>query len=88
MIYVNGGTFMMGATSEQGSDASDSEKPAHSVTLSSFSIGQTEVTQDLWEAVMGTNPSCFKGAKLPVEQVRNGLTPDSRLHFLGFRLAL
>ena len=88
MIYVNGGTFMMGATSEQGSDASDSEKPAHSVTLSSFSIGQTEVTQELWEAVMGTNPSCFKGAKLPVEQVRNGLTPDSRLHFLGFRLAL
>ena len=69
MVYVKGGTFTMGATSEQGSDAYDNEKPTHRVTLSSFSIGQTEVTQELWEAVMGTNPSYFKGAKLPVERV-------------------
>lgn len=53
MIAVEGGTFTMGATSEQGSDAFDSETPAHSVTLSSFCIGETEVTQALWEAVMG-----------------------------------
>ena len=45
------------------------EKPAHQVTLSTFSIGQTEVTQELWQAVMGGNPSYFKGAKRPVEQV-------------------
>ena len=69
MVYVEGGTFTMGATSEQGDDAYDSEKPAHSVTLSSYYIGQTEVTQELWEAVMGSNPSNFKGAKRPVEQV-------------------
>ena len=69
MVYVPGGTFTMGATSEQGSDAYDNEKPAHSVTLSSYYIGQTEVTQALWMAVMGSNPSFFKGDQRPVEQV-------------------
>ena len=57
MIYVEGGTFTMGATSEQGDDAWDSEKPAHSVMLSSYSIGETEVTQALWQAVMGQKPT-------------------------------
>ena len=61
MVAVEGGTFTMGATAEQGSDAYDSEMPAHQVTLSSYSIGETEVTQALWVAVMGTNPSYFNG---------------------------
>ena len=69
MIGVQGGTFTMGATAEQGSDADSNEKPAHQVTLSSFSIGETEVTQELWQAVMGTNPSSFKGPRRPVETV-------------------
>ena len=69
MVYVAGGTFTMGATPEQGSEANNDEKPAHRVTLSSFSIGQTEVTQELWQAVMGSNPSRFKGSKRPVEEV-------------------
>ncbi|MBQ9585628.1 MAG: formylglycine-generating enzyme family protein [Muribaculaceae bacterium] len=69
MVAVAGGTFTMGATSEQGSDAAAAEKPTHKVTVSSFYIGQTEVTQELWQAVMGSNPSNFKGAKLPVERV-------------------
>ena len=69
MIRVEGGTFTMGATSEQGSDAYDWEKPAHQVTLSTFSIGETEVTQELWQAVMGSNPSRFLGTALPVESV-------------------
>ena len=69
MVAVEGGTFTMGATAEQGSDVSDEENPVHQVTLSSFSIGETEVTQELWEAVMGSNPSSYKGSKLPVEQV-------------------
>ena len=69
MIGVQGGTFMMGATNEQGSDADSGEKPVHQVTLSTFSIGETEVTQELWQAVMGSNPSKFKGSKHPVEQV-------------------
>ena len=69
MVYVEGGTFTMGATAEQGSDADDDEKPAHQVTLSSFYICKHEVTQEEWEAVMGSNPSNMKGKRLPVEQV-------------------
>ena len=69
MIAVEGGTFTMGATPEQGSDAAGDEKPTHQVTLSSYYIGETEVTQALWQAVMGENPSKYKGANLPVEQV-------------------
>lgn len=69
MIYVSGGSFNMGATSEQGSDAYDNEKPVHKVTLNDYYIGQTEVTQALWQAVMGNNPSKFKGDNLPVESV-------------------
>jgi formylglycine-generating enzyme required for sulfatase activity len=69
MVQVQGGTFTMGCTSEQGSDCGDGAKPAHSVTLSSFSIGKYEVTQAQWKAVMGNNPSKFEGDNLPVEQV-------------------
>lgn len=69
MVYVAGGTFKMGATSEQGRDAWDYEKPAHRVTLSSYYIGKYEVTQAEWKAVMGSNPSYFKGDNLPVEDV-------------------
>lgn len=70
MVWVEGGTFTMGATPEQGEDASSDAKPAHQVTLSGFYIGKYEVTQLLWEAVMGYNPSYFtSGARLPVERV-------------------
>ena len=68
MIRVDGGTFMMGATSEQENPEND-EKPVHQVTLSTFYIGETEVTQELWQAVMGKNPSKYKGSQQPVEQV-------------------
>jgi formylglycine-generating enzyme required for sulfatase activity len=53
MVFVEGGTFTMGCTSEQGSDCDDDEKPAHEVTLSSYYIGKTEVTQGQWSVVMG-----------------------------------
>ena len=83
MVKVEGGTFWMGAnngyrglfrsrdTSMQNydKDAGDNEKPVHQVTLSDYYIGETEVTQELWEAVMGSNPSLFKGSTNPVEQV-------------------
>ena len=70
MIKVEGGTFQMGATSEQGGDAYDNEYPVHSVTLSDYYVGETEVTQELWEAVMGSNPSHFGGnPQRPVELV-------------------
>ncbi|MBR4783260.1 MAG: formylglycine-generating enzyme family protein [Bacteroidaceae bacterium] len=64
MVGIQGGTFQMGSTT-----GDSDEKPVHSVTLSSYYIGQTEVTQALWKAVMGSNPSRFKGDNLPVEQV-------------------
>ena len=69
MVFVEGGTFMMGATPEQGTDIGEDEKPTHRVMVSSFSIGKYEVTQEEWYAVMGSNPSHFKGSKHPVEQV-------------------
>ena len=72
MVKVEGGTFWMGATEEQGDYAMFAEKPKHKVTLSGYYIGETEVTQELWKAVMGDNPSyvSFKGENcLPVEHV-------------------
>jgi formylglycine-generating enzyme required for sulfatase activity len=66
MIFVEGGTFMMGRKTKWYEDSDEEE---HQVTLSSFSINKYEVTQEEWEAVMGNNPSNFIGAKLPVEQV-------------------
>jgi formylglycine-generating enzyme required for sulfatase activity len=69
MVFVAGGTFNMGCTSEQGSDCYNDEKPAHQVTVSDFFIGRCEVTQAHWKAVMGSNPSRFKGDNLPVENV-------------------
>lgn len=67
MKYVPLGQFMMGATQKS---AYSDEKPAHKVSLDkSFYIGETEVTQALWKAVMGNNPSAFKGELHPVEQV-------------------
>ena len=56
MVRVEGGTFTMGATAEQ-TGAEGDEKPAHQVTLSDYYIGETEVTQALWEAVMAETPT-------------------------------
>ena len=69
MVYVEGGTFEMGATTEQGGDTWGDEYPVHSVTLDGYYIGKYEVTQELWEAVMGSNPSYFNGSQNPVERV-------------------
>ena len=69
MVYVEGGTFIMGATSEQGYMAEKEEKPSHHVTLSSFYIGKYEITQEEWQTVMGNNPSKNVGKKNPVERV-------------------
>ena len=65
MIAVKGGTFQMGID-----DGYEWEKPVHQVTLSDYYIGETEVTQELWNAVMGSNPSKFTGnMQRPVEKV-------------------
>jgi formylglycine-generating enzyme required for sulfatase activity len=64
MVFVQGGTFTMGCN-----NCESYEKPTHQVILSSFNIGKYEVTQAQWKAIMGENPSYFKGDKLPVETV-------------------
>ena len=69
MVRVEAGTFTMGATPEM-KEPWDNEKPTHQVTLTNdYYIGKYEVTQALWKAVMGSNPSEFKGDNLPVESV-------------------
>ncbi len=69
MIRIEGGIFQMGNNSERCRGARSDELPVHSVTLSNYYIGQTEVTQALWQAVMGDNPSEHKGGNLPVERI-------------------
>jgi formylglycine-generating enzyme required for sulfatase activity len=69
MIKVPGGTFTMGCIDGRDGDCYAMETPAHKVTVSSFNIGKYEVTQAQWKAVMGDNPSQFKGDNLPVVNV-------------------
>ena len=68
MITVDGGRFTMGCSSGQ-EECYDTEKPAHAEYVLDFMIGETEVTQELWMAVMGSNPSSFKGDLLPVDNI-------------------
>lgn len=68
MIAVEGGIYTMGTNDAPGSEKDES--PAHCVTLDNFYIGETEVTQELWSAVMGSNPSGYNSnPQLPVESV-------------------
>lgn len=67
MVHVEGGTFMMGAKSENVDYKN--ELPAHMVTVDSYFISKYLITQELYEMVMGVNPSFCVGATLPVEQV-------------------
>jgi formylglycine-generating enzyme required for sulfatase activity len=83
MVRVHGGTYWMGADNGfRGlfkkvdntvinfyGNARGTEKPVHQVTLKEYFIGETVVTQELWQAVMDSNPSCFKGSNNPVENV-------------------
>ena len=63
IVYIPGGTFQMGSTERT------AEQPVHQVTVKPFFMGKYPITQEQWQAVMGNNPSYFKGAKRPVEQV-------------------
>lgn len=96
MIYVEGGIFEMGAQKVNPNEpnydieAWDREAPVHLVTLSDYYIGETEVTQELWQAVMGGNPSHFLGDQKPVEQVtwidcRNFVNRLNQLTGMNFR---
>ncbi|GHT84971.1 hypothetical protein AGMMS49960_02070 [Betaproteobacteria bacterium] len=68
-ILIPAGSFIMGAD-ENDKDADDDETPQHRVSINqTFYLGKYPVTQGEWEAVMGSNPSKFKGRSNPVEQV-------------------
>ena len=74
LVFVEGGTFFMGAQDRNPNEvnydaaaASSEESPVHEVTLDSYYIGKYEVTQKLWKKVMGVNPSTYRGDDLPVE---------------------
>ena len=68
MVEIPGGTFIMGSpTSEE--NRSSSESPQHQVTVPSFYMGKYELTQAQYQAIIGTNPSSFKGDNRPVERV-------------------
>ena len=87
MVKVSSGTFQMGSN-----DSYLDERPVHQVTLSGYYIGETEVTQELWQAVMGSNPSHFTGSgRLPIEKVlwidcQTFITKLNQLTGLDFRL--
>lgn len=91
MVKVEGGTFTMGASGTD-TEAQNNEYPAHIVTLSDYYICTTEVTQQLWRAVMGSNPSNFTGDVLcPVESVswnscQSFITKLNQMTGLNFRL--
>ncbi len=68
LVYIPGGEFRMGSE-DKDKEAVKYEKPAHPVRLDDFYLGEFAVTQDIWEAVTGQNPSSFKGARRPVERV-------------------
>ena len=80
MVYVEGGKFQMGATSEQIGADSDAY-PVHSVTLDSYYISATEVTQAQWQAVMGTTirQQASKAGFAP-----NGIGSDYPMYYVSW----
>ena len=88
MIYVEGGTFVMGCTAEQGSCFPE-ERPAHTVTLTDFFMGEFEVTQKLWKAIMGTNLRHLwlsyatenREYWAKVTEITKRIAPDVYIHF-------
>lgn len=91
VVYVPSGSFTMGCTYEQGSDCSYDEKPSHQVRLGAYAIAKYEVTQKLWKAVMGNNPSRVQGDDLPVhnvtwEEVQTFITRLNQMTGMSYRL--
>ena len=89
MNFVEGGTFTMGALPND--TLADADEVRHLAKVKSFYMGETEVTQELWEAVVGKNRSKHKGAQLPVEYVTYHMCKDfivklNQLTGLKFRL--
>ena len=69
MIWVEGGTFLMGSLSDSKSKSSTNAKQNQNVILTGYFIGETEVTQALWKTIMDNNPSINVGDDNPVDNV-------------------
>lgn len=69
MVKIPGGSLLMGSPEDEFKREKEYESPQHQVHLRGFYIGRFEVTQAQWVAVMGTNPSNFRGDDLPVDSV-------------------
>lgn len=82
MVYVEGGTFVMGCTPEQGDECSSDEVPAHNVTLNSFYMAEYEVTQALWQAVMGT--SIYEQQKKAGEGSTYGVGESHAMYYINY----
>lgn len=67
LIFIKGGTFNMGSPTDEVQREADED--LHEVSINDFYVSAYEVTQKEYESIMGTNPSNFKGEKLPVENV-------------------
>lgn len=81
MVFVEGGTFIMGCTSEQGGDCDYDESPNHSVTLSDFYISKYEITQAQWAAIMKTSIRQQRDKALPFSQEK--YNPDTTFLICG-----
>ena len=68
MVLIREGEFMMGAP-ETELESTDNERPQHLVAVPTFFMGRYPITQEQWQAIMGNNPSEFKGDKRPVENI-------------------
>lgn len=85
MVYVEGGSFLMGATSEQGSDVFDDERAIRRVSLDSYYIGECEVTQSQWSKVMGTSVSQQAGKV--GHSADEGVGPDYPMYYVSWEEA-
>ena len=86
MVYVEGGTFTMGSTSEQGGEAYSDESPIRQVTVGPFYMGMLEVTQGQWEKVMGTGISQQRNKADP-RWTLSGVGPDYPMYYVSWEEA-
>lgn len=85
MVYVEGGTFQMGGTSEQGGDAENDEYPVRNVRVNSYYIGACEVTQAQWQKVMGT--SIHQQASKAGQSSTRGVGADYPMYYVSWEEA-
>jgi len=84
MVYVNGGTFMMGCTPEHSGDCDDREKPAYEATLSDFYIGKYEVTQKQWREIMGTDLRQQLNTAIGIEAPLSGKRDNNPMYYVSW----